>query len=236
MIHPTAFIRAAEESGLIVEVGRWVLEQVARDAPLLVAAAGRPLAFSVNMSTPQLRDPAFVADIRRAVAALGTSPFIVEMTEAVVLNADAQVSKAIRDLKIAGARLAIDDFGVGISSIGNLQNLALDVIKIDPSFTREIASDPRAAGLVRAVLGMAGALDVEVVAEGVESRAQAELLRAGGCAAGQGFFFGRPAPLADVIGSLQTTATAVPLPRREVQPSPTGATRPSAGPPDGEQE
>jgi diguanylate cyclase (GGDEF)-like protein len=225
LIHPQSFIRAAEESGLIVQVGRWVLDQVAADAAELAAAAGRPLAIAVNLSPQQLRDASLIADVRRTVGALGRNPLVVEMTEAVLLHNDPPTNAALRALKDAGARLAIDDFGVGVSSIGHLQNLPLDVIKIHPSFTREIATDPRAARLVRAVFAMAAALEVQVVAEGIESRAQAELLRAGGCAGGQGFLFGRPQPLAEMLQSLArsrasahgarvTECAVAPLPRQ----------------------
>jgi diguanylate cyclase (GGDEF)-like protein len=203
LVQPDAFIAAAEQSGLIVEIGERVLAQVVADAPVLVAAAGGPLSLGVNMSAHQLREPAFLEQVSRAVVALGESQLVLEMTETVVVQEDEESGDALRLLRAAGALLAIDDFGVGFSSIGYLQHLPVGMIKIDRTFTRDIDSDARAAALVEAILLMGSALELQVVAEGIERRTQVQRLRGSGCAVGQGFLYGRPQPLADAVARLE---------------------------------
>jgi diguanylate cyclase (GGDEF)-like protein len=204
LVPPDAFITAAEESGLIIELGERVLDRLVADAPAIAAAAGRPLIFGANMSAHQLRDPAFVDLVTAAVAALGENTLLLEMTETVVVADDVETDIALRRLRAAGARLAIDDFGVGFSSIGYLQHLPVDTLKIDRSFIRDIASNQRAGALVEAILVMGAALDLRVVAEGIERPEQVERLRAVGCALGQGFLFGVPAPVGDLVHSLRS--------------------------------
>ena len=203
LVPPDAFIAAAEESGLISELGERVLARVVADAPLLQAAAGRPLSLGCNMSAHQLRDPMFPRLVADAVAALGDNKLVLEMTETVVVSDDDDTDFALRTLKTLGARLAIDDFGVGFSSIGYLQHLPVDILKIDRSFTRDIDSSERAAALVEAVLVMGAALDLRVVAEGIERPSQVTRLREVGCTTGQGFLFGRPQPVDEVVELLR---------------------------------
>ncbi|MGH8895243.1 MAG: putative bifunctional diguanylate cyclase/phosphodiesterase, partial [Actinomycetes bacterium] len=209
LVAPDSFIAAAEESGLISELGERVLAQLVADAPILEAAAGRPLSLGCNMSAHQLRDPSFVGLVGDAVAALGDNFLVLEMTETVVVTDDEDTDYALRQLKALGARLAIDDFGVGFSSIGYLQHLPVDILKIDRSFTRDIDVSPRAAALVEAILVMGGALDLRIVAEGIERPAQVTRLRAAGCTIGQGFLFGRPQPLTEAVRLLRE---GVPMP------------------------
>ena len=208
LVQPDAFIAAAEESGLIVEIGERVLAQVIADAPILVAAAGGPLSLGVNMSAHQLREPSFLEQVRAAVVSLGESQLVLEMTETVVVQEDEESGDALRLLRAAGAMLAIDDFGVGFSSIGYLQHLPVGMIKIDRTFTRDIDSDARAAALVEAILLMGSALELQVVAEGIERPSQVQRLRGSGCTVGQGFLYGRPQPLADVVARLQADRPA----------------------------
>jgi len=203
LIQPDEFITAAEQSGLVVELGERVLAQVVADAPLLVAAAGRPLSLGVNMSAHQLRQPQFIEQVRAAVVALGDSTLILEMTETVVVQDDEESAAALRTLRDAGVLLAIDDFGVGFSSIGYLQHLPVGMLKIDRTFTDGIDSDAKAAALVEAILLMGSALNLVVVAEGIERDAQLERLRAAGCSFGQGYLYGRPQPLAEAIDRLR---------------------------------
>jgi EAL domain-containing protein (putative c-di-GMP-specific phosphodiesterase class I) len=125
------------------------------------------------------------------------------MTETVVVQEDEESGDALRLLRAAGALLAIDDFGVGFSSIGYLQHLPVGMIKVDRTFTRDIDSDARAAALVEAILLMGSALDLQVVAEGIERRTQVQRLRGSGCTLGQGYLYGRPQPLADVVARLE---------------------------------
>ncbi|MGH8969254.1 MAG: putative bifunctional diguanylate cyclase/phosphodiesterase [Actinomycetes bacterium] len=218
LVAPDAFIPAAEDSGLVVELGERVLAQVLADAPSLVAAAGRPLTLGVNMSAHQLREPCFVDQVRAAVAALGDSQLVLEMTETVLVSDDDDTVAALRELKALGAKLAIDDFGVGFSSIGYLQHLPVDILKIDRSFTAEVDTHPRAAALIDAILVMGSALGLGVVAEGIERPAQVERLRQAGCPLGQGFLYARPQPLADAVVTL----------RRDAARSRAAAVRPAA--------
>ncbi len=202
-VPPDLFIPAAEDSGLIVPLGRKVLAQVVADAPRLVAAAGGPIDLAVNMSAHQLHDPDFVEQVDRAVKALGRSRLVLEMTETVLVQDDPHTATTLQRLAATGARLAIDDFGVGFSSIGYLQHLPVDVVKIDRSFVRDIDSVPRARALVDAILVMAAALDVGVVAEGIERTTQADVLQQAGCREGQGYLFARPLPLEQVLDTLR---------------------------------
>jgi EAL domain-containing protein (putative c-di-GMP-specific phosphodiesterase class I) len=202
LIPPDSFIAAAEESGLITELGERVLSRMVEDAASLSAAAGRPMTFGCNMSAHQLRDPGFLGLVERAVAGLGDNHLVLEMTETVVVADDAETDHALRALRALGAGLAIDDFGVGFSSIGYLQHLPVDTLKIDRSFTRDIDVSPRAAALVEAILVMGAALDLKVVAEGIERPAQMTRLRQAGCTLGQGYLFGRPQALPELVRML----------------------------------
>jgi EAL domain-containing protein (putative c-di-GMP-specific phosphodiesterase class I) len=208
LVLPDDFIAAAEQSGLIVEIGERVLAQVIADAPILVAAAGGPLSLGVNMSAHQLREPSFLEQVRAAVVSLGESQLVLEMTETVVVQEDEESGDALRRLRAAGALLAIDDFGVGFSSIGYLQHLPVGMIKIDRTFTRDIDSDARAAALVEAILLMGSALELQVVAEGIERPSQVQRLRGSGCTVGQGFLYGQPQPLAEVVARLEADRSA----------------------------
>jgi diguanylate cyclase (GGDEF)-like protein len=210
IVPPDMFISAAEESGLIIEIGERVLAQVVEDAPLLAAAGGRGLNIGVNMSALQLRDRAFIDQVGDAVIDLAAcdSRLVLEMTESIVVADDHDTADALHTLKALGSMLAIDDFGVGFSSIGYLQHLPVDVIKIDRSFTRDMDGNERAAALVEAILVMGRALDVRVVAEGIERHAQAERLVRAGCGIGQGFLYGRPAALPETVALLAERAAA----------------------------
>ncbi|HEU4913473.1 MAG TPA: EAL domain-containing protein [Actinomycetes bacterium] len=203
LVSPDTFIAAAEESGLIGELGARVLAQVVADAPVLEAAAGHPIHLGCNMSAHQLRDSAFLGQVGEAVRQLGDNQLVLEMTETVVVSDNEDTDQALRTLKALGARLAIDDFGVGFSSIGYLQHLPVDSLKIDRTFTRDLDTSPRAAALVEAILVMASALDLTVVAEGIERPEQLARLHRVGCTYGQGFLLGRPQPLSEAVRQLR---------------------------------
>jgi diguanylate cyclase (GGDEF)-like protein len=217
LVPPDAFISVAEESGLVVELGERVLAQVVQDGPALVAAAGRPLDLAVNMSALQLREPRFLEQVRAATEALGTSRLVLEMTETVLVQDDAETAETLHQLTRAGARLAIDDFGIGFSSIGYLQHLPVAILKIDRSFTQDVDSAPRARALVEAILLMATALDLDVVAEGIERPEQAALLRDAACPAGQGYLFSRPLPLPQVLRAMEAERSVCPGLRAAVE-------------------
>ncbi|MGZ4591256.1 MAG: putative bifunctional diguanylate cyclase/phosphodiesterase [Actinomycetes bacterium] len=209
LVPPDAFISAAEESGLIVALGERVLAQIVEDVPLLAAAAGRPLNLGCNMSAMQLNNQSFLEQVARAVTRLEERDcrLVLEMTESIVVADDRDTADALHTLKAVGALLAIDDFGVGFSSIGYLQHLPVDILKIDRSFTRDVDTNDRAAALVEAILVMGQALDLRVVAEGIEREEQATRLRGAGCEVGQGYLYGRPQPLDDVLRMLRSGLT-----------------------------
>ncbi len=216
LVPPDELIHAAEESGLILELGERVLAQAVADAPLLAAAAGRALNLAVNMSALQLHEQRFLDQVRAAATELGDARLVLEITESALVLDDPATLHALGQLKAAGARLAIDDFGVGYSSIGYLQHLPMDILKIDRSFIAEIHTARRAAALVEAVLMMGAALELTVVAEGIECEEQAAVLRRAGCPVGQGFLFARPLPLTEALAFLRRARADSPA-RLEMQ-------------------
>ena len=213
LVPPDTFITIAEESGLISELGERVLSQLVTDAPRLAAAVNHPLSLGCNMSAHQLRDPAFPRLVGEAVRSLGDNTLVLEMTETVVVADDDESAQALLQLKSMGALLAIDDFGVGFSSIGYLQHLPVDILKIDRSFVRDIDVIPRARALVDAILVMGAALDLRVVAEGIERASQLDHLRQAGCLIGQGFLFGRPQGVEEAVRMMHEGAALVPFDR-----------------------
>jgi diguanylate cyclase (GGDEF)-like protein/PAS domain S-box-containing protein len=197
-ISPARFIPVAEESGLIVGIGRWVLEQACRDLRR-IEERHPGISVAVNVSSVQLRDPALVADVERALRAAGVPPerLIVELTESVLASADVHgVLEALREL---GVRLAVDDFGTGYSSLSYLRRLQVDSVKIDRSFVDGVDGAPREAALVRSIVELGHALGLSIVAEGVERDAQAEVLEAADCDFLQGYLLGRPVRLEDLL-------------------------------------
>ena len=200
LVPPDLFIPTAEESGLIVGLGESVLEMVAADTPRLLAAAERTLSMSVNISAQQLHEPEFAATVAAARTAMGDVDLILELTERDFVTNDSETLLAMTELARAGIRFAIDDFGVGFSSLGYLQRLPVDILKIDRSFLDHIEDDSRACSLVRSMVVMGEALGLEVVIEGVERQGQLEHVtdHAGGRIA-QGYLFGRPMNAADLV-------------------------------------
>jgi diguanylate cyclase (GGDEF)-like protein len=194
-ISPAKFIPIAEESGMIVEIGRWVLRTALHEA----ARWPNGLRVAVNASPVQFESSDMLVDVKDAIALAGLSPerVAVEITESILISGEAEASVKLNRLRAIGLSIALDDFGTGYSSLSYLDRLPIDEIKIDQSFVRRIADDPSAAAIVQSVLALASRLGKQVVAEGVETEAQAELLRALGCKAVQGYYFGRPMPAED---------------------------------------
>jgi Amt family ammonium transporter len=202
LVLPAEFIPVAEESGLIVPIGRWVVEEACRQADRW-RRFGRETWLSLNLSAPQLSAPHLVDEVRGALRATSTDPsrLHLEITES-ALMADAEgAARAIRALKELGVRVSIDDFGTGYSSLTHLKRLAVDTLKIDRSFVDGLGREPEDTAIVMAVLGMANSLGLSVVAEGVETEEQLEALRDLGCTTAQGFLFARPEP-ADSVSRL----------------------------------
>jgi diguanylate cyclase (GGDEF)-like protein/PAS domain S-box-containing protein len=201
LVPPALFVPLLEESGQIVEVGQWVFERVARDAALLNRAGIRGLRLAVNISPLQLRRPDFVDKLLLAAAeaARQHAQMEVEITESMLMqDLEASIEK-LTQLRAAGIRVSIDDFGTGYSSLALLSRLPIDSLKIDRSFIAPLADDPAAMTVVSTVIGLGRSFRLSTVAEGVEAEDQLKLVRLMKCELGQGYLFGRPAPLAEFI-------------------------------------
>lgn len=196
IVMPDEFIPIAEETGLIVPLGLWVLEQAAAQLRIWQAQFPRlvPLTMSVNVSSRQLRDEGLCEHVRRILEETRIDPgtMRLELTES-ILAADAPATvRILNRLKGIGVGLKIDDFGTGYSSLSYLCRLPFDTLKIDQSFVQELGRSGEASEIVKSVITLAGGLGLTVVAEGIETQAQADQLRALGCNYGQGFYFFRP--------------------------------------------
>ena len=193
LISPADFIPIAEETGLIIPIGRWVLREGCRHARRLVGADGTQLRMSVNLSLRQIQHSDIVADVRDALDESGLAPehLTLEITESVLMDDTELAVSRLRDLKALGVTLALDDFGTGYSSLSYLSRFPVDILKMDRSFLTE-GSSLGSGSLATAVVGLGATLDLEVVAEGIEIPEQADRLRALGCDLGQGFLFARP--------------------------------------------
>ena len=207
MVPPNVFIPVAEESGLILALGAWALRQ-ACESVLLLERAGVPLTLSVNVSPSQFSQPDFVEQVRGVLADTGApaSMLVLEVTEGVLIDRMADTIARMAQLAALGLRFSIDDFGTGYSSLAYLRQMPLYELKIDRSFIVDTPGDAGSVALVQAILAMAGHLGLKVVAEGVETRAQADFLISHDCACMQGYLFGRPMPLAELIAQLPSAA------------------------------
>ena len=195
VVNPNDFIPIAEETGAIVGIGRWVLDEACRQAAAwLTLAPDRPLTMNLNVSGRQLVEPEFVAEVSQALRASGIEPrrLVLEFTEGVLLADTASIATTIERLHQLGVRLAIDDFGTGYSSLAYLQRWPIDILKIDRSFVAAMADGPGEATVIGSILELSRGLNLETVAEGVETADQLARLRAIGARQGQGFFFARP--------------------------------------------
>jgi diguanylate cyclase (GGDEF)-like protein len=201
-ISPSEFIPVAEESGLIVPLGRWVLARA-----LDTVAAWDGASVSVNLSAIQIaRDdvPAMVAEALEA-SGLPGERLTLELTESAIIQDPARATKVLGALKELGVRVAMDDFGTGYTSLAYLQRLPIDVLKIDQSFVSGMLADSDSVAIVRAILSLAAALGMETTAEGIDSPALAESLKALGCTHGQGFHYARPLPAEAALRFWQST-------------------------------
>jgi diguanylate cyclase (GGDEF)-like protein len=196
LLNPDQFIPLAEDTGLIVPIGQWVLGEACRQLGSWRASGEVPADFtvSVNLSVRQLTRLDLASTVRAAVAEAAVPPdrLCLEVTESYMAQDPERAAEALRELKALGVQLALDDFGTGYSSLSALSSYPLDLVKIDRSFIQRVAEDPGAARMFAAVLGVARAAELHAVAEGVEELPQLRLLRRLGCEVGQGFIFARP--------------------------------------------
>ncbi len=201
LIPPSQFIPLAEESGLILPLGEWILRSACREA----ASWPHPLRIAVNLSPVQFQDSDLAGLVHGLLLETGLAPgrFEVEITEGVLIGDFARTVAILRRLKNLGVRIAMDDFGTGYSSLSYLQSFPFDKIKIDRAFISNLGRSPQSAAIVRAVIGLGRGLGVPIVAEGVETEEQRAFLAAESCDEVQGFLIGRPMPIAhyaDVLG------------------------------------
>jgi EAL domain-containing protein (putative c-di-GMP-specific phosphodiesterase class I) len=194
-VSPSVFIPLAEETGLILQLGAWVLEAACRQ---LVSWGSSPetahLTMAVNVSARQFRQPAFVDQVLQIIERTGADPrrLKLELTESLLVANIENTIDTMRALKEKGIGFALDDFGTGYSSLAYLKRLPLDQLKIDQSFVRDVLTDPNDAAIARTILGLGHTLGLDVIAEGVETVDQRNFLALHGCSAFQGFLFGQP--------------------------------------------
>ena len=204
MIGPDEFIPVAEAGGMIIALGEYVLNEACRAASVWP----EDMRVAVNLSPLQLKDRALPQKILAALTRSGLRPhrLELELTEGAILEQTAEIQLSLTALKEGGVSLAIDDFGAGYSSLSHLHRFSFERLKIDKSFTREITASPDARIITAAIIGLGAALGMAVLAEGVETEAQLNILRKAGCGQVQGFLLGRPMPERDVLTLLDRVA------------------------------
>lgn len=209
-VSPSVFTPVAEESGLIVSIDVWVLNQVCRQTALWRRQGLETVPCAVNITALHIVRPDFLETVTDALERYGLEPHCLELelTEGVFTRDFEVVAERIRALKMLGVRVAIDDFGTGYSSLSYLKDLPVDVLKIDRSFMRELQQGPNDRSLVPAIVAIARQLKLEIVAEGVESELQADVLRGLGCDRLQGYLFGRPSPSTNIQSRLHRVRAA----------------------------
>ncbi len=206
LLSPAAFIRIAEESGLIIDIGNWVLREACRQQRAWALSHNLPLRMAINISAVQFRRKNFTENVRRIIKETGIDPCYIELelTENNAMHHADDVLNTLRELKRIGVKLAIDDFGTGFSNLSYLQRFPIDRLKIDQSFIRGIENLPANKSIVQAIVSLAKSLSLETVAEGVETEAEYDLTRASACDEIQGYFHARPMPAEDLLAWLTT--------------------------------
>jgi EAL domain-containing protein (putative c-di-GMP-specific phosphodiesterase class I) len=201
IVAPSTFIPVAEESGLVLALGRWALWTACMQASRWNAVRPEgPLSITVNLSGRQLQDESLPIDVDAALRANSLDPslLVLEMTESVIMHESSAARARLNELKAIGVRIAIDDFGTGYSSLSHLQQFPVDILKIDRSFLHRMHQGPQDAALVRTIIALARVLQLRTIAEGVEDSAQQHQLQKLGCESAQGFLFGAPMPAEDI--------------------------------------
>lgn len=208
MVPPSQFIPIAEECGLIVPLGAWVLKEACHRAQQWRKEVMHDMVVAVNLSAVQLRRGDIVATVRSALEESGLPPYCLELelTESMLIQDTDRILEIVRQLKSLGVKLSLDDFGTGYSNMSYLKRLQVDKLKIDQSFVREMEFNTESAAIVRAMVDVARALNLNITAEGVETKTQASLLQELGCHYGQGYLFCRPIPEQDFVGLIAKSA------------------------------
>ncbi|MBV8633462.1 MAG: EAL domain-containing protein, partial [Burkholderiaceae bacterium] len=216
MVPPGRFIALAEETGLIVPIGAWVLQTACRQAREWQAAGFGSLRVAVNLSARQFSQKDLVESVAETLVETGLDPACleIELTESLVMTDVERAIGVLRNLKFLGVKLSIDDFGTGYSSLSYLKRFPIDVLKIDQSFVRDITVDAEDAAIAAAIISLAHSLKLQVIAEGVETEAQLTFLRRHGCDQMQGYYFSRPVAPADLLQMLKTGASLTPAAER----------------------
>jgi diguanylate cyclase (GGDEF)-like protein/PAS domain S-box-containing protein len=204
LVGPDQFIPAAERSGMIIAIGGWVLRTACQQLKAWQAAGAERLRVTVNLSARQFRDPKLVDAVTGALEQSGLDPssLELELTESSIMQQPEQVNATLGKLREKGLRIAIDDFGTGYSSLSYLKRFPIDALKIDRSFVNDLPQDRENAAIVTAIITMSRALNLEVIAEGVETAAQRDYLHEQGCRLFQGYYFHRPKPAAEIAALL----------------------------------
>ena len=210
MVPPTEFIPIAEQAGLIVDIGTWVLYEACRAARRWVDA-GTPCRVSVNIASPHFHDGRLLRDVRAALDSVGLPPelLVVELTESMLMGSAEESLRTLHDLKALGVSISLDDFGTGYSSLAYLKRMPLDELKIDCSFVSGLPDDDENLAIVRAVIAMSGSLGLSVIAEGVETEGQARALLMLGCNACQGWLYAKALPETAFLHRLAEDAVRV---------------------------
>ena len=199
-ISPAIFIPLAERTGQIISVGQWVLEKACLDIAEWNKTHNSQITVSVNISPLQFRRAGFLQVLEHALELSQLPPELlkIEITEGVIINVTDRTIEILKAVRALGVQVAIDDFGTGYSSLSYLRRLPINQIKLDRSFIEELTLDGQDAAIVQSIIHLAHQLDLEVVAEGVETLSQASLLYQQGCDLLQGFFYAKPAPLTEL--------------------------------------
>ena len=205
LLYPDRFIPLAEETGLIIAIGRWVLEEVCARAKAWEAQGMAPIIMSVNLSGMQLMHPQFVSECAGILKAAGRKPefFELEITESMVMRNPERATELLDELRAIGIRLAIDDFGTGYSSLAYLKQFPVHTLKVDQSFVRDLPHNRDDVAITRAVIAMAHSLKMNVIAEGVERKEQLTLLAAEGCDEFQGFYCAKALPENELLAFMK---------------------------------
>ncbi len=207
VVQPNDFIPPLETTGLIIEVGAWVLRQACRQGATW-RAAGHPIGMAVNVSARQLDADAFVADVREALAESGleASALTLEVTETTLMRNVEETARRLTAIRELGVRIAIDDFGTGYSSLAHLQQFPVDALKIDRAFVSRLTQNRGGETLIHTLVQLGKALSIETLAEGIEEEQELSILQDEQCDSGQGFLFARPLDVAATEAFLQTAA------------------------------